>query len=89
MGPTRGAFGPARMQGKSGRTVPACGVLNARVHELDSRSHETDASDHGKHSGKITDSRPIKVALGKKKKSRREVEWVAVWGRETRKMGRL
>lgn len=86
---TRGALGPGRMQRKTGRTASACRAVNTRVHELDSQSHKTEASEHsGLYTHEEVDKRSMKVAPRGKKRSRRVVKWVGVWGREARKMKR-
>lgn len=69
------------MQGKTGRTASACRVVNTRVHELDSQSHETEASDHsGLYTHKIMDKRS-RWLLGKKKRSRRVAKWTGKRGK--------
>lgn len=57
------------MQRKTGRTASACRAVNTRVHELDSQSHETEASEHsGLYTHEEVDKRSMKVAPRGKKK---------------------
>lgn len=77
------------MQGKMGRTSPACRAVNTRVHELDSQSHKTEASDlWSLHTQDEVGKRSMKVAPREKKRSKRIVKSVGVWVREARKLER-